>query len=136
MSTVAGVDSHAVRRGATDEVRDLGASDHVLARQARDVWTRASDQGALDHDDGPALLRQLPRDVLARLAAAEDDVLDLYGLSHGEAHRFAVRSPWSLAILDSGRAYSPKDQVRGTSSIIPLAHNSLVIRFAACSAIR
>ena len=32
---------------------------------------------ALDHDDGPALLRQVPCDVLARLTAAEDDVLDV-----------------------------------------------------------
>ena len=129
------VDAHAIRGGPTDEVRDLGTSDHVLAGQTGDVWTRASNQGALDHDDGAALLCEVPRDVLAGLPAAEDDVLDLYGLSHGEAHRFTVRSPRLLAI-GSGRAYSPKDQVRGTSSIIALAHNSLVITFAACSAIR
>ena len=87
------LDSHAVRRGPTDQVRDLGASDHVLAWQAGDVWTRASNQGALDHDDGPALLRQVPCEILARLTAAEDGVLDVYGLIHGGPHRLAEKSP-------------------------------------------
>ena len=32
---------------------------------------------ALDHDDGAALLRQLPCDVLARLTSAQDEVLDV-----------------------------------------------------------
>ena len=54
---------------------------------------------ALDHDDGPALLGQVPCDVLARLAAAEDDVLDVYGLSHGGPHRLAGKSRLP-AILD------------------------------------
>ena len=81
------LDSHAVRRGAADQIGDLGTSDHVLAWQAGDVRTRPSHQRALDHHDGAALLRQVPRDVLAGLAAAEDDVLDVYGLIHGGAHR-------------------------------------------------
>ena len=54
---------------------------------------------ALDHDDGPALLRQVPCEILARLTAAEDDVLDVYGLSHGGPHRLAGKSPLP-AILD------------------------------------
>ena len=86
------IDSHAIGRGSTDQVRDLGTSDHVLAWQAGDVWTRPSNQGPLDHDDGSALLGQFPCQVLAGLAAAEDDVLDLYGLMHGGAHRRAVTS--------------------------------------------
>ena len=81
------VDTHAVRRGAPDQIGDLGAADHVLARQAGDVRTRSANQGALDHHDGPALLRQVPGDILARLTPAEDDVLDVYGLSHGGPQR-------------------------------------------------
>jgi len=77
------LDSHPVRRGPTDQVRDLGTSDHVLAWQAGDVRTRASNQGALDHDDGPTLLRQVPREILARLTPAENGILDVYGLIHG-----------------------------------------------------
>jgi hypothetical protein len=72
---------------------DLGASDHVLAWQAGDVWTRASNQGALDHDDGPALSRQIPCEVLAGLTPTEDGILDVDGLSHGGPHRLGDRSP-------------------------------------------
>ena len=76
------LDCHAIRRGAADQIGDLRTSDHVLARQARDVRTRSSHQRPLDHHDGAALLGQVPRDVLAGLAAAKDDVLDMHTLSH------------------------------------------------------
>ena len=81
------IDSHAIGRRSTHQVRHLGTSDHVLAWQAGDVWTRASNQGPFDHNDGPALLGQFPGQVLAGLAAAEDDILDIYDLSHREAFR-------------------------------------------------
>ena len=35
----AAVDAHAIRRGLTDKVGNLGASNHVLARQTGDVGT-------------------------------------------------------------------------------------------------
>ena len=67
----------AVVGGFSDEVGHFRATDDVLARQASDVRTGAADERALDDDRRTTLLGQLPRDVLARLPAAEDDVLDL-----------------------------------------------------------
>jgi hypothetical protein len=65
-----------------DEIRDLAAVDHILARQARDVGARPTDQSALN-DDGPASLpSEFPGNVLARLTATEDDVLDPFTVSH------------------------------------------------------
>ena len=74
-----GLGTHSVRRGATDQVRHLGTSDHVLAWQAGDVWTRTSNQRALDHDDGPTQTRQFPCEILTGLTSAQDGILDVYG---------------------------------------------------------
>ena len=54
-----------------------------IAWQAGDVRTGASNQGALDHDDRPALLREVPCEVLARLAPTEDGILNVDGVNHG-----------------------------------------------------
>ena len=60
----------------------------------------------LDHDDGPALLRQVPGDVLARLTSAEDDVLDVYGLSHGGPRRLVKRWLGSFRLIGNRSAAS------------------------------
>jgi hypothetical protein len=64
----------AVLLAVVRDIRDLRAADDVLAREARDVRARAADQPALDHHDRLALLRQRPREVLARLTATEDHI--------------------------------------------------------------
>jgi hypothetical protein len=65
-----------------NKVRDLGALDHVLARQARDIGARPTDQTTFDDNCPAALPCKLPGDVLAWLAAAKDDVLDLFDFSY------------------------------------------------------
>jgi hypothetical protein len=67
-----------VARRAPDELRDFGAVDHILARQARDVRARPTDQSALDDNGSLALSSKFPGNVLARLTATEDNVLDLF----------------------------------------------------------
>ncbi len=71
-----------VLRRLAEKVRDLRAVDHVLARQTRNVWSRSADERALDDDSSAALPREGPGDILARLAAPEDDVLDFFAVSH------------------------------------------------------
>jgi hypothetical protein len=61
-----------------DEFRDFGAVNHILARQARDVRARPTNQGALDDNGSLALPSKFPGNVLARLTATEDNVLDLF----------------------------------------------------------
>ena len=95
-------DSHAVRRPPADQIRDLGAADYVLAWQTRNVWTRTANQRALDHDDRPTLLRQVPCEILARLTPADYHVFDVYGFSHGRPHRLSGKNPVP-AILDGTR---------------------------------
>ena len=56
--------------------------DLVLARQAGYVRAGTADQGTLDHDRSSSLPRKFPRDVFARLAAAEDEIFDLVGFRH------------------------------------------------------
>src|SRR5262249_48318552 len=71
-----------VLRRVPQEIRDLGAVDHVLARQARNVGARPADQSALN-DDGPAALpSELPGHVLSWLRSAENEVLDLVTVRH------------------------------------------------------
>jgi hypothetical protein len=66
----------------TEELRDLGAVNHVLAGQAGDVGAGAADQPALDHGGAPTGPRQIPRDELARRATAQNQVLDLLDGAH------------------------------------------------------
>jgi hypothetical protein len=79
-----------VFRPAPDEVGDLAAVDHVLAWQARDIGARPTDQSALD-DNGPAAPpSKFPSNVLAGLAATEDDVLDLFIVSHDSLQKLQI----------------------------------------------
>jgi hypothetical protein len=76
-----GSSSQAVLGGVVKEVRDLGAADHVLARHAGDVGARAAYQDALDHGRAEAGPGQLPCDLRAGFAAAQDE--DLVALDGG-----------------------------------------------------
>jgi hypothetical protein len=72
----------AVGRRVMEKVSDFGAVDLILARQAGYVRAGTADQGTLDHDRSSSLPRKFPRDVFARLAAAEDVIFDLVGFRH------------------------------------------------------
>src|SRR5262249_36579455 len=74
--------AYAVRGSVHREVRNLRAADDVLARQARDVRTRAADQTSFDDDDRASLPPQLPGDPLAGLAATENNVLYAVAFAH------------------------------------------------------
>jgi len=61
---------------------DFRAVDDVLARQARDVRTRAADQFALDDCDSAPFLRQRPSNVFARFATAEHEIVIVINVGH------------------------------------------------------
>src|SRR6185437_14039318 len=68
--------------GGGDGMRDLGAVNDVLARQAGDVGTGAADVALLDDDHPLAGFAEAPGDGFARLAAAENN-----GVVSFRAHR-------------------------------------------------
>ncbi len=83
---------HVDRRGAghrpelcraADQRGHLGAPDLVLAREAVDVGARAADVAALHHGRAPTGLGQVPGQVLARRAAAEDEDVEPFGRHAG-----------------------------------------------------
>jgi hypothetical protein len=70
------------RRRAADQIGDLGAPDLVLAREAIGVGARAADQLAF-HDGRPISgVGQVPGQMFARLATAEDEHVKPFRLSH------------------------------------------------------
>ena len=80
---------HHAELGAVARVmRDFGAVDFVLARQARDIGTAAADPLALDDRDPAAQAAVVPGGELAPAAAAEDKNVVLFGLRHEHPPRF------------------------------------------------
>ena len=90
-----------VFRRVPDQVGDLAAVDHVLAWQARDIGARPADQSALDDNGSAALPSKFPSHVLAGLAATENDVLDLFTVSHDFGK--SCRSPPRFSDGESSR---------------------------------
>ena len=80
---------HHAELGAVSRVmRDFGAVNFVLARQARDIGTAAADPLALDDRDPAAQAAVVPGGKLAPAAAAEDKNVVLFGLRHEHPPRF------------------------------------------------
>ncbi len=82
------------------EMRDLGAPDLVLARQAGDVGTGAADPATLDHGSPPSRFRHVPGQQLAALAAAQHQDVELFRLRHNFPQCVAGGRafPWSPMI--------------------------------------
>ena len=69
--------------GAPAEIAgDLGAMDHVLAWQARDVGAGSPNIPTLDHRHALPLRGQRPGKELARCSAAENDQVVFFGVGH------------------------------------------------------
>jgi hypothetical protein len=67
---------------AADQVGDLRAPDLIFAREAIDVGARAADQQAF-HDGRPMPgVGHVPRQIFARLAAAEHEDVKPFRLRH------------------------------------------------------
>ncbi len=64
------------------QIRDLGAPNLVLARQAGDIGAGAADPPALDDGSPPPRLRHLPSQQLAAEAAAENQDFEPFRLRH------------------------------------------------------
>jgi len=73
-------------RTVTRQMRDLRAPNLVLAGQTGDVGAGAADPATLDDGSPPPLLRQMPSQQLAALAAAQDQDIKLFRLRHDVPH--------------------------------------------------
>src|SRR5215469_879299 len=69
-------------RAMARQMPDLRAPNFVLGGQTGDVGAGAADPLTLDHRGSPPRLRQVPRQQLAALSAAEDEDVELFPLSH------------------------------------------------------
>src|SRR5262249_3977566 len=99
-------------RGVVDQIRDLGAPDLVLAREAVDVRASAADPSAL-HDGSPvAGSSEVPGHVLAALAATEDEDLILFGSRHAQKRSKNHARPRPRA----GGAISPCRRAEGSAA--------------------
>ena len=95
-------------RGVARQMRDLGATNFILAGQTRDVWTGAADPPALD-DCGPASrARHVPSGQFAPASAAKDKNIVLFGLRH--EHPPYMKGSWPFRAANFGRPMRRQSQ--------------------------
>jgi hypothetical protein len=82
--------------------------DDVLARQAGDVWTRATDQAALNESNAAPGLGECPGEVFSRLTAAKDENVVTLGLGHDYNLAFQAGQTVSAARPMQQRAMFPR----------------------------
>jgi hypothetical protein len=75
-------DGHAELAGTGNDPGDACAPDFVLAGKAVDVGTGAADPAALDDGNFLPCLRQMPGEIFAAFAAADDDGVVPFSFGH------------------------------------------------------
>src|SRR5580698_4956392 len=85
----------------TDEMRDLGTPDLILAGQTVDVGAGPADQLAFDDSGATARTCQMPGQKFAALPTANDEGFEVIFLRHGELRsvgsgRIVLRLPPSF----------------------------------------